>query len=513
MKKYIKYIAVLAIALPLLNSCKKFVEVTPRGQFAEDGYYRDGTEAFSALVAVYDALGYQGNNFVTKVDATVSASDEAYAGGGGSNDVPPLQVFSTYTLDPSTGPQEELWKAGYSGISRANLFLTKLPNVPMDDVLKKRFTAEAKLLRAYFYFDLVRFFKNIPLILTPIAKDQAYNIPQVTPAEIYAQIEKDLKDAIAESNLPNRITADAELGRLTKGTAHALLGKVYLYEKKYTEAAAEFNLVNGTPGQLNAVYGYNLQPTFAALWKVSNKFNSEAILEITHTSSSNGTWGCLTCSEGNILNVITGPRNYNRINPTAPDYYSGYSFLPVTKAFFDAMHFDPRNQASIANVDSLATAGLVTYEKGYMNTGFFIEKFAGRLSTASQGGGDQPLNFPQNMYEIRLADTYLMEAEALVVSGGDLSRATALITAVRNRAFNDGQQHAVAPTLDNIINERKMELAFEGHRWFDLVRWGKAPAVLGSKGFVAGKHEILPIPLLELENTKILQSKEWGGTK
>ena len=513
MKKYIKYLAIAAIALPLLNSCKKFVEGTPRGQFTEDGYYRDANEAFTGLVACYDVLGYQGNNFVTKVDAAISASDEAYAGGGGSNDVPPLQVFSNYTLDPATGPQDELWTAGFAGVSRVNTLLSKLPNVPMDENLKKRFAAEAKVIRAYSYFDLVRWFKNVPLILAPVPKEQAFNIPQVTPAEIYAQIEKDLTEAAAETNLPDKVNVATDGGRITQGIVHALLGKVYLYQKKYAAAVTELAKVNGTPGQPNAVYGYNLVSDFASLWKVSNKFNSESILEISHTSSSNGTWGCLNCTEGNILNIIAGPRNYNALKPTAPDYNAGYGFLPVTKVFYDAMHYDPRNKASIANLDSLVTAGQATYEQSYMNTGFFIEKYAGRVADLSKGGGDSPLNFPQNMYEIRLADTYLMEAEALILGGGDISRATALITAIRNRAYNDGQQHAVAPTLDNVINERKMELAFEGHRWFDLVRWGKAPAVLGSRGFVAGKNEILPIPLKELENTKILQSKEWGGTK
>ena len=514
MKKYIKFLAVLAVTLPTLNSCKKFVEVEPRGQFTESGYYKDEAQAFSGLVAVYDILGFQSGGFITKVDVAVSAGDEAYAGGGGSNDVPGLQVISNYTLDAATGPQDQLWLSGYQGVYRANVLLSKLPGVTMDESKKKRFAAEAKLLRAYYYFDLVRFFKNIPLILAPISNPQdAYNVLQVAPADIYAQIEKDLKDAIAETNLPDKVPASTEAGRVTKGVAHALLGKVYLFQKKYTQAAAELALVNGTPGQLNATYGYQLIPNFADLWKVSNKFNSEAILEITHTSSSSGTWNCLTCSEGNILGIMVGPRGYSRINPNAPDYVSGYSFLPVIKTFYDAMRFDPRNQPSIANLDSLEKAGQVKYEKGYMNSGYFIEKFAGREADRSRSGGNSELNFPQDMYEIRLADTYLMEAEAIIVGGGNTARAGQLISAVRTRAYNDGKTYTVAPTLDNVINERKMELAFEGHRWFDLVRWGQAPTALAFKGFKAGKNEILPIPLQELENTKILQSKEYGGTK
>jgi hypothetical protein len=113
------------------------------------------------------------------------------------------------------------------------------------------------------------------------------------------------------------------------------------------------------------------------------------------------------------------------------------------------------------------------------------------------------------MYEIRLADTYLMEAEALVMAGTDLTRAADLLNAVRARIGLS----AVAATMDNIKLERRLELAGEGHRWFDLVRWGDAATVLAGRGFVAGKHEILPIPLNELNNTKLEQSKEYGGTR
>lgn len=209
------------------------------------------------------------------------------------------------------------------------------------------------------------------------------------------------------------------------------------------------------------------------------------------------------------MNIITGPRGYNRKSDTAPDYVSGWSFLPVTPSLFEAIHFDPRYKATVANLDSLEKAGAVSYEKGYMNTGYFLEKFAGRQSDRWTGAGAPELNFPQNMYDTRLADTYLLEAEALVRGSGDLTRAAALLNAVRARVG----LKPVAATFENIKKERRLELAGEGHRWMDLVRWGDAPAVLGPKGFVAGKHEILPIPLLELENTKIEQSKEWGGTR
>jgi hypothetical protein len=515
-RKHIAYIMALTAGLQFAGGCSdKFLEVKPKGTDLETNYYKNATEAFNGVVAIYDVVGWQSNGYVTKVGAMDAGSDDHLAGGGGQSDVTAFQVFSNYTLTPDVGPQGDLWAKGFSGIFRANILLQKLPAVPMDENLKKRFTAEAKFLRAFFYFDLVRLFKNIPLTTSTISTSEMYNVLQATPEEVYAQIETDLKEAIAETNLPDQVPAATEGGRATKGAAHALLGKVYLYEKKYPEAASEFAEVNGaTVGQTNSKYGYKLLDKFEDLWKSDNatKFNSESILEVAFTSTSAGTWDCISCTEGNVLNIMTGPRNYKILQPGAPDLVSGWSFLVVTPSLFNAIHFDPRYSATVLNLDSLATDSIVSYEKGYNNTGYFLAKFAGHSINTTTGGGTKELNYPQDLYEIRLADTYLMEAEALVKggeSGAPGTRSYQLLNAVRARVGLGAE----LATDDNIFNERRLELAGEGHRWFDLVRTGRAAAALASKGFVAGKNEILPIPLLELENTRLEQSKEWGGTK
>jgi hypothetical protein len=514
MKKYLKYLSVCLIGSVAITACKKsFLDVDPKGTDLESNYYKNQGEAFNGLVAIYDVVGWQGGGDLTKVNAMDAGSDDHYAGGGSATDISDLQVFSNYTLNANIGPSSELWRAGFSGVFRANVLLTKLPEVPMDEAVKARYAAEAKALRGYFYFDLVRLFKNVPLLTTGVAADQIDNVEQATPEAVYAQIEQDLKDALSTGAIPNTVDVATEGGRFTKGAVHALLGKVYLYEKKYADAAKEFAEVNGTPGQQNATYGYKLQVNFADLWNTTNKFNSESILEIGHSSKSGGSWDCTACTEGNLLNIMVGPRDYVPVTSAAPDLTSGWSFLPVTTDLYNAMHNDPRNAATILNMDSLKAAGIAKYTPGYMNTGFFINKFAGHLKDKTTGGGVQELNYPQNMYEIRLADTYLMEAEALVMGNGDVNRASQLLTAVHTRAYNDGKQHPLAATMPVIKQERRLELAAEGHRWFDLVRWGDAAAVLKSRGFVAGRNEILPIPQNDLNNTKIQQSKEWGGTK
>ncbi|HOX82196.1 MAG TPA: RagB/SusD family nutrient uptake outer membrane protein [Chryseolinea sp.] len=510
MKTIFKKYTLAFIGVLLVSACgKDFLEVEPRGSDLEANYYQNEEEAYKGLVAVYDVVGFMSGGLVTKLGAVNSASDDHFAGGGGPTDMTVFQVWSDYTLDPSVGPQSDLWSKGYSGVFRANVLLSKLPGVPMDEDQKARFVAESRFLRAYFYFDLVRLFKNIPLLSSPVSAGEMYNVTQASPDDVYAFIEQELEECIAD--LPNTV-AGVERARATTGMAHALLGKVYLYREKFAEAASELAIVNGTtPGQPSAIYGYNLVSTYSDLFKTNNEFNSESIFEISFTNTSAGNWGCSACTEGNILNVMSGPRGFKVVSGnegTVPNYVSGWSFFPITPSLATAMQGDPRFPATIADIGGLAAEGKVEYTPGFMDTGYFLEKFAAKVEDRWTGAGDADLNYPQNIYEIRLADTYLMEAEALVRGGGSAVRAQALLDAVRDRVG----LASIPATFENIFNERRLELAGEGHRWFDLVRTDKAAAALGSRGFVAGKHEILPIPLLEMENTKILQSVEWGGS-
>ncbi|MBT1702600.1 RagB/SusD family nutrient uptake outer membrane protein [Chryseosolibacter indicus] len=509
MKKQIINLSV-TIILIILSSCDNFLEVAPKGLNLESNYYKTPEEVFAGIVAVYDVVGWQGGNLVTKVGATMAASDDHHGGGEGAGDKN-FTAWDDFTLTPAQGPQEELWKKGFSGIFRANVVLEKLPTAPIAEGLRRRYTAELKFLRAHFNFDLVRLFNNIPLLLSPVSPDKMYDIEQVAPALVYQQIERDLTEAIPD--LPETVTTAAEGGRATEGTARALLGKVYLQQEKFALAAEQLEIVNGTPGSTNK-FGYKLLTNFGDLWKSTSefKFNSESIFEVGFTNTSAGDWGCTACTEGNLLNIMSGPRGYNPLAANAPDYISGWSYFPVTQSLYDLMKSDPRFIYTIADLKTMKANGIADYTPGAQDTGYFIEKFLGRKSNSPTGlPGAQELNYPQNMYEIRLADTYLMEAEARIRGNLDAgtagTRSYTLLNAVRQRVGLT----AVDATLQNIKTERRLELAGEGHRWFDLVRWGDAATVL-APNFVAGKHEHLPIPLNELTNTKLQQSKEWGGT-
>ncbi|ULC58012.1 RagB/SusD family nutrient uptake outer membrane protein [Flaviramulus sp. BrNp1-15] len=503
--KKIKSIMSLGITLPiiiLIVSCSEnFLEVEPKGTTLEENYYSNEAEAYSGLVAVYDVLGKQSRGFENMIALLNSGSDDHFTGGGSSADGSQLQVFSNYTISEST-VATSYWSDFYQGIFRANTLLTKLPSVDMSDASKARFTAETKALRAIYYFELVRLFKNIPLITSPLGTDEIYSVTQADPSDVYVQIETDLLEAI--SGLPVTLDLTNEAGRLTQGAAKALLGKVYLYQGKNSEAASQLAEVNGTPGATSP-FGYKLLDNFSDLWVVGNNYHSESIIEIAHTDKSNADWGNWGWSndEGNSLNVMVGPRGFVRTaGSTAPDYAAGWGFSIITQSLYDALLGDPRFNSTIEDIQALNDAGQVEYEESYQNTGYYLKKFMPLTSDVSTGGGASVLNYKQHTYMIRLADTYLLEAEAL---GGTGARAQALLDAVRARV-------GLSPTpvsIDAIINERRLELAGEGHRWYDLVRTGRAATVLADKGFTSGKNEILPIPLPELENTLLVQNPNY----
>ena len=485
-----------AMIITMVSCSKDFLDVQPKGTNLEANYYKNESEAFAGLVSVYDVMRKNSGGFENMITMMNAGSDDFFAGGGVATDGAGIQGFSNYTLSPTTIPAS-FWNDHYQGIYRANYLLVKLPGIPMDANLIARYTAECKALRAYYYFNLLRMFKNVPLITTPLATSEFNSVLQATPAAVYAQIEKDLTEAIVA--LPATVTAD-NVGRLTQGAAKALLGKVYLYEKKNTESAAQLAAVNGIPGGTSQ-FGYKLLANYKDLWTTDNKFNTESILEVAHTNASSSYWGNWGsgADEGNSVNVMCGPRNYVKISSSAPDMPSGWSFNVITQGLYDAIKTDPRFAATVLDMKALNAANQASYIGGYQDTGYFLNKFIPRTSDVTTGTGDAVLNYRQNSYVIRLADTYLMEAEAL---GGTGARAQALLDAVRARVGLASTPVSIAA----IKAERRLELAGEGHRFFDLVRWGDATIVLAGRGFKPGKNEVFPIPYRELQNTLMVQN-------
>ena len=352
-EKVSSYLSIAAALMISLVSCEKgFVDIQPKGQFLSGNYYADKNQAYSALVGVYDVVRKNSGGFENMITMMNAGSDDQVAGGGGPTDGEGIHGFSHFTMTALIMPGS-FWNDYYQGIFRANTLLSKIEKVDMDASLKTRFAAETKALRAYYYFNLEIMFKNIPLLLDPLTATDMYQVVQATPDAIYAQIEKDLTEAIPD--LPANVPVATEGGRFTKGSAQALLGKVYLYDKKASLAAAQLAEVNGTPGGTSQ-YGYRLLANFNDLWVVSNKFNSEAIFEVRHSSTGSSGWGNWGSGsdEGNTVNVMVGPRNYVKIGSDAPDLASGWSFNVFTQDFYDNIQGDPRFGATCLFTQGLA---------------------------------------------------------------------------------------------------------------------------------------------------------------
>ena len=223
-----------------------------------------------------------------------------------------------------------------------------------------------------------------------------------------------------------------------------------------------------------------------------------------HTIKSNSDWGFWGSGrdEGNSICIMVGLRSYNKKTANAPDLVAGWSSNTVTDDYANFMQGDPRFNATIFNAKQLADNGDISYTAGYLDTGYFLNKYMPKTADKSNLPGSTELNFRQNYIVIRLADTYLMEAEAL---GGTGARAQALLDAVRARVG----LASVPVNMQAIKNERRRELGGEGHRWFDLVRWGDATSALASRGFKAGKNEILPIPFTQMTGTALKQNPNY----
>lgn len=510
MKNYIVKIslaAVFMISIPAVTtSCndKTLEEKEYLGAFEGDNFFRNEQECFFALVGTYDPLRKYAGGFENMVTFFNAASDDFYAGGGSATDGAGIQGVSNWQLNANTMPAS-YWRDYYQGIARANELIARAPDADMSDNIKNRFISEAKTLRAIYYFDLLRMFGNIPLILKTFqVNDDFYNVPQVAKSEVYAQIEKDLNEAIP--NLPITVSGE-QRGRLTQGAARAMLGKVLLYQNKKAEAATQFAEVNGTPGGTNQ-YGYKLIANFDDLWKTGPedqadpyKFTTESIIEVMHTNKAKSDWGFWGqgADEGNSICIMTAPRGYNRKSQDAPDIFSGWAFNIVTTDLFNLLQNDPRVGATVLNMNVLKQQNKADYLPAFMDTGYFLNKYMPTKDEVSSLPGPDELNFRQNYILIRLADTYLMEAEALNGTG---ARAQALLDAVRARVGLP----SVPVSMQAVKDERRRELAGEGHRFFDLVRWGEAATKLASKGFVAGKNEVMPIPYTELTGTILKQN-------
>ncbi|RMG80776.1 MAG: RagB/SusD family nutrient uptake outer membrane protein [Bacteroidetes bacterium] len=499
--KYIQLCLSAVLVFSAVSCGKDYLTVDIKGKELTQNFYQTEEEIFQGLVAVYDVLGWNGTNGWTMLQGLLNAaSDDCYAGGSDASDQPSWVAWDQFTLRPDLGPQEGLWNKNFAGIRRANLILEKLDEAPssVSEPFKKRVAAEAKFLRAWFYFDLVRLFGNVPLYTRQVSVEDLNNIKQAKPAEIYAQIENDLRDAYNTFELPETVPPE-EVGRITHGAVTALWGKVILFqndESRMLEAADLFMEV------INSGL-YFLEPNYGDIFKRDHEWGPESIFEIQYSDNKPGDWGCCFASgpnanatEGNYNVQFYGMRDY-----VGPVYAPGWSFCPVTPDLVEFMQNDPRFEYTIIDGKKLKELSGASYTEGFQNTDYFIKKYA-PIDANKANDGVIPLEWGDNERVIRLADVYLMAAEALVRGGGDEALARSYLNKVRVRVALQPYPGSFTgdALLDAIYKERRLELATEGHRFWDLVRTGRAAEVL--ENYQDGVHQWLPIPQIEIDLTQ-----------
>ena len=285
----------------------------------------------------------------------------------------------------------------------------------------------------------------------------------------------------------------ADLGRVTKGAAQSLLGKVYLYQDKFSEASnALDNVINSGQYQL-------LTDDYVNMFENDYENNMESVFEVQYTDVQGAGFGCFQCSEGNIAVGFNGIRNYSVEPGSVGDIFdSGYSFNVPTQETFDLYDDnDIRRDVSILDMETWAAEVGATYVEGYEHTGYYNLKYLPRRGDLNTG--DQNLTNPNNYRAIRYADVLLMAAEALSRGGIDEGRARLYLNEVRLRANLSEISSSGTALTNDIYKERRLELVGEGHRFFDLVRTNTASENI--EGFVSGKHEVFPIPSIEIDLT------------
>jgi len=467
------------LSLCIYFSCSdEFVNIEPQYSIDSENYFNVPEDYNQAVIAAYDLLQ------TTYLNAMLGeiASDNSLCGGESASDVPGFQQIDDMIHTPNNDNLQDLWDWMFSGVQRATYVIEFKDKI--DFTGKDKLIAEAYFLRAYYNFELVKWFGPIPI--KPNARFEVgdeTSIPRSPVEEVYSYIEEDL--LLSLESLPLDVL---EKGRVSSGAAKSLLGKVYLYQNKFEFAANVLDEVIDSN-----VYG--LEPNYGLIFENDGENGKESVFEVQYTDLEGAGFDCFQCSEGNIAVGFNGIRQYN-----GPLFDSGFSFNVLTQSLVDAFEIaDIRKEVAVLDIEDWASKTGATYGTGYEHTGYFNRKYIARKGDSNIG--DQNLTNPNNYRAIRYADVLLMAAEAHAKKPSpDNLKSNSYLNMVRSRAFGDN----LSPTslsgeglIDAIFNERRLEFAGEGHRFFDLVRTGQAQDFID--GFVINKHEIFPVPLQEIQ--------------
>lgn len=468
----------------LLSSCGKgFVELKPISNITTGNFYQSAEDFKNGLNGAYNSLMSGGTYGADSyVFAEIRSDNSVPVPSGSVTDQDEFDRFYIRTTNPYINNR---WSNSYTAIARCNAILGRIDPIAMDDALKSRYIGEAKFLRALFYFNLVRTFGDVPLVLKEITNpDEGYEYGRNPKADVYAQIEKDLTEAAQA--LPVSYTG-TDVGRATQGAAKAILGRVLLTEKKYGPAAIQLKAVID-------LHQYELVPVYADFFKVSNKNNKETVFDVQYKSGGVG--------QGNSWPNSFAPQNSGN---AVIKFGGGGNNAPTDDLVNEYEAGDERKDATVAT--SYVNSNGVTIP------GNFVKKYYDVPATANDNGNNIPI--------IRYADVILMYAECLNEAGYAANgEAFTYLNDVRNRAGLNSLTTTEVPNQAAfrlaMEHERRMEFAFENLRWYDLVRTDRAITVINGKSAsinlvnpVTQQNLVFPIPQsqIDINKTKITQNE------
>lgn len=474
------------ITLFLFVSCDDFLNIRPEGTLPTTGIdYTKVENVFKPVSAAYAELRNGNAHAFSYVGAFEVTSDNADKGST-PEDSPIMKELDEFTYAASNTLINNLWIGFYDIVSATNNALYQMPlfEAEMKSEENKLYThecaAEAKTIRAYAYFNLTRLFGSVPIIDGLMTSEELASVKQASKADLYKFIEKDLLEAIEV--LPLSYAKDWT-GRINKYTAMAIKAKVHMYHASFENPVANWDSVASLTDRIMASGRYDLLPGFRSVFSVDEENSRESLFEIQSST--------LGLSSGSApfmeYAFVQGPRN------NSPSNMQGWGFCTPSDnliAFLTGRGDTERMKAT------LLYRGTKTPEGDSIKVTVSNPVYNGKVYTPSSYNkwSFNGYGFDHNPRIIRYSDVLLMFAEAklLGASEGNASGFTAesALNKVRNRVGLSN----IAPTLEAVWDERRAELALEEDRFFDLVRTGKAPTVLGSSGFVSGKHEVFPIP-------------------
>ncbi len=466
MKTKIFLASALTIVFFMLSSCKDYLDFEPEKSVPAIGFFENADQAAQGVNSIYAHFRtWEMVSFAYIIMQEVPSDNSQK--GSESGDATFINDYDNFAYTQNQFILNDYWSGRYRGINLANQCITNIPNIEMDAALKTRLVGEAKFLRALLYFDLVRAFGGVPLPLVVPVGPEIYL--RSSASEVWAQIETDLKDAI--SALP---AVQVEKGRATSNAAKALLAKVYLYNERWGEASqyATDVISSGI---------YSLESNYYNVFRVAAENGPESVFEI-QAQEYEGNSGLSFCQHAEVQSV-RGQWGWGFNIPTDD-----------LAAAFDAAGDVVRKQTTILfkgdiTPDGDEIAGVASLE------GVDIPRYNGKAYYPSSLQTFGPYGAGQNIRVLRFAEVLLMAAEAKIRLG-DASGAAQYLNQVRQRV---NLPAIGSPTIEDLYRERRLELAMEGDRFFDLVRTGQAASVLAAKGFTAGKNEHFPIPQTQID--------------